>query len=89
MDILWDEAKAKRLKETRGIPFEEVARLILEKRYLAILENAPRPEQMIFIIPHKGYTYVVPCVVDEKDNIVLKTVFSRRRFHRLYGGKKP
>ncbi len=89
MNILWDEAKNKRLKETRGISFEEVAQLILDRKYVAILENAARPEQMIFVVPYKRYTHVVPFVVDEKDNIILKTVFPSRKFHKLYGGKKP
>ncbi len=88
MDILWDEAKAKRLKETRGIYFEEIAQLILDKKYLAILENTTRSEQMIFVVPYKGYTHVVPFVLDDKENIVLKTAFPSRKFHRLYGGKK-
>ena len=88
MDILWNDAKNKRLKETRGISFEEIAQLILDKKYVAILENATRPEQMIFVVPYKGYTHIVPFVVDEEDNIVLKTAFPSRKFHKLYGGKK-
>jgi len=89
MDILWDEAKNKKLRESRGISFEEVAQLILDKKYLAILENSARPDQMLFIVLYKGYTHVVPFVVDENDNIVLKTIFPSRKFHKLYGGKRP
>ncbi len=36
MDILWDEAKKRKLKKTRGLSFEEVAQLILEKKYLVL-----------------------------------------------------
>lgn len=88
MDILWNEAKNKKLKETRGVCFEDVAQIILDKKYVAVLENPARPEQMIFVVRYKGYTYVVPFVIDDDDNIVLKTVFPSRKFHQLYGEKK-
>ncbi len=88
MDIVWDEDKCKRLKEARGISFEEIAQLILDKKYVDILENAAHPKQMIFIVPYKGYTHAVPFAIDKQSNIVLKTVFPSRKFHRIYGGKK-
>lgn len=88
MDILWDEAKNKKLKEARGISFEDVAQLILDKKYLAVLENPIHPEQMIFIVSYKAYTYVVPFIIDAEDNIVLKTIFPSRKFHKLYGKEK-
>jgi uncharacterized DUF497 family protein len=89
VDILWDEAKNKKLKEARGISFEDVAQIILDKKYLAVLENPLHPEQMIFVVKYKAYTYVVPFVIDADDNIVLKTVFPSRKFHKLYGEEKP
>lgn len=88
MDILWDEAKNKKLKETRGVSFEHVAQMILEKKYLAVLENPAHPEQMIFVVKYKSYTYVVPFVIDTDDNIILKTIFPSRKFHKLYGQEK-
>ena len=88
MNILWDEDKNKRLKLERGISFEDFAELILEKKYLDILENPAREDQMIFIDSYKDYTYVVPFVINEEENIVLKTVFPSRKFHKLYGGKR-
>jgi uncharacterized DUF497 family protein len=89
MDILWDEAKGRKLKETRGVSFEDVAQLILEKKYLAVLENPSHPEQMVFVVALKGYTYIVPFVLDKDNNIVLKTIFPSRKFHKLYGEEKP
>ena len=88
MNILWDEAKNKKLKEDRGISFEDIVPIILNKKYLAVLENPARPEQMIFVVKYKSYTYVVPFVIDSKDNIVLKTIFPSRKFHKLFGNKK-
>jgi len=88
VDILWDEAKSKTVKEKRGISFEDVAQIILDKKYLAVLENPAHSEQMIFVVGYKAYTYVVPFIIDADDNIVLKTVFPSRKFHRLYGKEK-
>ena len=67
---------------------EVFASLILGKKYLAILKNPSRKEQKIFVIPYHDYTYVVPFVIDKEQNIILKTVFPSRKYHKLYGGKK-
>lgn len=88
MEILWDEAKNKKLKEIRGVSFEHIAQMILEKKYLAVLENPTHPEQMIFVVKYKSYTYVVPFVIDTDDNIILKTIYPSRKFHKLYEQEK-
>jgi len=67
---------------------EIFASLILEKKYHAILKNPSRMEQKLFIIPYQNYTYVVPFIIDSEKNIILKTIFPSRKYHRLYGGKK-
>ena len=86
MGIIWDPAKHAWLVRHRGISLDEVAGCILRKEYKAVLENPSRPGQMVFVLEYKGYTHVAPFVVDAEKNIVLKTVFPSRRFHRLYGG---
>lgn len=63
------------------------ASLILKRKYLDVLANPSRREQYIFIVPFQKYTYVVPFVIDKDRNIVLKTVFPSRKYHKLYGGK--
>jgi len=88
MDIIWDEDKNKKLKKERGISFEEVAELILDRKYVTIVEHPKRPHQMIFLVPIKDYIHAVPFVFDAKENIVLKTVFPSRKFNKLYGKKK-
>ena len=88
MQILWDDDKNRKLIAERGLSLETFASLILEKKYLDILKNPSRMEQKIFIIPYASYTYVVPFVVDDNKNIVLKTVFPSRKFDKIYGGKK-
>ncbi len=87
MKIIWDEQKNEKLIETRGISFEDVADILLQKKYIDILEHPTRHNQMLLIIPFKGYTYVVPFIIDKENNIVLKTVFPSRKFHKLYINK--
>jgi uncharacterized DUF497 family protein len=89
MNIGWDEEKSKKLKAERGVSLEEVATLILERRYVAILKHPKRPGQRLFIVPIQGYMHVVPFVIDADGNLVLKTAFPSRNFQKRYGGKHP
>ncbi len=88
MDIIWDETKNTLLKKKRKISFEEIALLILAKKYVEIVQHPKRPGQRIFIIPIKGYIHAVPFLLDNDDNIVLKTAFPSRKFHKKYGKTK-
>jgi uncharacterized DUF497 family protein len=88
MQIIWDSDKNRKLLLERKLSLETFASLILEKKYLTILKNPSRKDQKIFIIPYQNYTYVVPFIIDDNQNIVLKTVFPSRKFHKIYGGKK-
>jgi len=83
MQIIWDKAKNDKLIAERGISFDTFASLILQEKYSAILKNPSRDGQKIFIIPYRSYTYVVPFVVDENNNLVLKTIFPSRKFHEI------
>ena len=85
MDIIWNSTKENILKETRDISLEEISHIILEKKYSAVLQNPSHPNQMIFILKYKNYTFVVPFIIDELNNIVIKTAFPSRKFHALYG----
>ena len=86
--MVWDEAKNELLKRERGVSFEEIAGIILDNQYTDIVENPTRPNQMYFVLTIRGYTWLVPFLIDESENIVLKTAFPSRKFHRRYGGKK-
>ena len=86
--IIWDEQKNQKLIRERNVSFEEVADKILLSKYIAILKNPARENQQLFVIELHGYIHVVPFVIDDKDNIVLKTVFPSRKFHKIYGGKE-
>ena len=85
--IYWDEEKNNKLLLERNISFEEVCEIILDKKYLDILENPARPEQQIFIVKMQEYIYVVPFVIDKDENIFLKTAYPSRKFQKMYGGK--
>ena len=87
MQIIWDSEKNNKLTAQRGLSLGTFASLILEKKYHAILKNPSRAEQKIFVIPFQNYTYVVPFIIDKEQNIVLKTVFPSRKYHKMYGGK--
>ena len=88
MQVLWDNEKNKRLISERGISLDIFASLILDKKYIAVLKNPSREEQKIFVIPYQNYTYVVPFVIDEGQNIILKTAFQSRKYHKIFGGEK-
>jgi uncharacterized DUF497 family protein len=87
MQIIWDENKNHKLMTDRGISFEIFADIIINKKYIDILENPSRPNQMIFICTYNKYTYSVPFILDKDQNIVLKTVYPSRKYHKFYGGK--
>lgn len=81
--IIWDREKGKKLKEERGILLEEIAELILQKEYIKIIKNKTKPWQCIFVINYKNYVHLVPYVVDEKQNIFLKTAYPSRKYMKL------
>ena len=86
MQIIWNETKNHKLMVERGISFEVFADIIINKKYVDIVENLSHPNQMIFICIYNNYTYGVPFILDKDKNIVLKTVYPSRKFHKLYGG---
>ena len=86
MDVVWDEEKNAVLKRERGISFEEIAGMILDRDYLDIVENPTRENQQYFILTLRDYTWVVPFLIDDSETIILKTAFPSRKYHRRYGG---
>jgi len=54
---------------------------------MAILENPTRENQQYFIMEINNYTWVVPFLINKNDQIVLKTAFPSRKFHKKFGGK--
>ena len=83
--IYWDEDKNTKLITERGISFDEISEIILREEYLDILKNPTKENQMIFIVRIKNYIYVVPFIIDDNDDLILKTGFPSRKFNRIYG----
>jgi uncharacterized DUF497 family protein len=88
VEIIWDEDKNDILKRQRKISFEEVVEILFNKQELALIENPVRDGQAYYIVNLNNYTHVVPAVINEKNQIVLKTIFPSRKFQKIYGGKK-
>ncbi len=86
--IIWEEKKNKKLKLERNINFEEICDMILNHRYLDIIEHPKRKNQNIFVIEINNYMHAVPFVIDENDNIILKTAFPSRKLDRKYRGER-
>lgn len=82
--IVCDDKKAQILKLERDIDIDEIVELIIERKYIDILEHPKREGQQIFILSYRNYIHVVPFVIDEDDNIIIKTVFPSRNFHKIY-----
>jgi len=82
--IIWDERKNTKLKLERNISFEIIADLILNKKYIDILDNPARPNQNIFIFEVEKYIYAVPFIIDNESNIILKTIYPSRKFYKKY-----
>ena len=87
----WDNEKNEKLKEERGISFEEIVLHIERGDILDILEH-PNPEryggQRILVMNGEGYAYLVP-VLETEDEVILKTITpSRKATKRYLGGEK-
>jgi uncharacterized DUF497 family protein len=87
MKILWDEEKNYKLKSERGVGFEDVASRILHGEIIDIMKNPTRGGQYYFIINLNQYIHVVPFMTGE-DEIILKTIYPSRKYHKKYGGIK-
>ena len=85
--IIYDDNKARFLKLSRDIDIDEIAELIIEKKYFDILEHPKRKNQQMFILSYNDYIHAVPFVIDKDDNIIIKTVFPSRYLHKIYKEK--
>ncbi len=82
--IIYDKYKAIKLRFERNIEIEDIVNSIIEKKYIDILEHPKRGGQQIFILEYRDYIHIVPFIIDKDDNIIIKTVFPSRNFHKIY-----
>jgi uncharacterized DUF497 family protein len=87
VEIIWDEDKNDMLKRQRKISFEEVVEIILNQQEIDLIENPVRDGQAYYIVRLNNYIHVVPAIINENDQLVLKTIFPSRKFHKIYEGK--
>ena len=86
-NIIWDKKKNEKLMLEHNISFDEISQMIIDGKYLDIIENPVREGQMYFVMDMQEYTWIVPFLIDKEDNIVLKTAFQSRKYHRKYKGE--
>jgi len=86
--IIWDEQKNIKLKLERNVSFEQIADIILDKTFIDILEHPKRDNQRIYVMEINDYIHVIPFVIDEDENIILKTAYPSRKLHKKYRGKE-
>ncbi len=82
--IIYDKNKAIKLRYERNIEIEDIVDIIINKKYLDILEHPKRAGQQIFILEYRNYIHVVPFVIDNDSNLIIKTVFPSRYFQKIY-----
>ena len=90
MTFNWDERKNRKLKEERGISFEQILYCIHNNGILDILEHPNKKKyknQRLYIINIDNYAYVVP-FIDKKDERFLITVFPSRKYTEKYFRKE-
>ncbi|MEW6521118.1 MAG: BrnT family toxin [Thermodesulfobacteriota bacterium] len=88
----WNNEKNEKLREERGICFEEIILAIEKGDVLDILEHPDQEKyknQKIFVIKAYDYAWLVPFVETESE-VFLKTIIPSRKATKKYlrGGKK-
>lgn len=86
----WDKEKNLKLKEHRGISFEEIVFYISTGAVIDVIENRNSEKyknQFMFIIEIDSYAYIVP-FVENGDEIFLKTIYPSRKATKEYLNKE-
>ncbi|MDF3047546.1 MAG: toxin [Candidatus Midichloriaceae bacterium] len=82
----YDSEKDKKLKQERGLSFDEIIALIESDKLLDILEHPNKenyPGQKIYILDVEDYIWLVP-FVKRGEEIYLKTAFPSRKYTKQY-----
>lgn len=84
----WNEEKNETLSRERGVTFEEIVFHLTHGGLLDAIEHpnqATYPGQRIFIVDVDGYACLVP-LVEESDEVFLKTIIPSRKMTKRYLG---
>jgi uncharacterized DUF497 family protein len=86
---IWNEEKNQKLKQERGVSFEDVLEAIKNNQVLAITETSNKekyPNQSVIIVMISDYVYCVPCIKHD-DITFLKTIFPSRKMKKIFLGE--
>lgn len=86
----WGVKKSEKLRQERGIGFEEVLVAIDEDGIIDIIEHPNKkkyPNQKVLIVNIDQYAYLVP-FVEDREKIFLKTIIPSRKATKKYIIKK-
>lgn len=84
--IVWDQEKNEKLKQERGVSFEEIMNAAIGGGILTILDHPNKKkysQQKMYVVELHEYAYMIPCVEDE-EKIFLKTIFPSRKYTKKY-----
>ena len=82
----WDPEKNERLKDERGISFEEIVLAVEEGGLKDVLVHPNQrryPGQLVLVVSCRDYVYLVPSV-EEDAYYFLKTIIPSRKATRNY-----
>ena len=81
-EFRWNELKSKRLKQVRGVSFEE----LVQCPVINIVDHSQR-DQKLYLFLYHDYVWVAPAIIEE-EYVFLKTLFPNRKFTKMYYGGK-
>jgi uncharacterized DUF497 family protein len=82
----YNDDKNTKLKQERGISFEEIVFFITNDRLIDTLDHPDQqkyPGQKIFVLDIDNYVWLVPYVKNDRE-IFLKTAFPSRKHSKKY-----
>ena len=86
--INFNEEKNQLLKESRKVCFDDVIDAVERGKLVGNIKHFNQrlyPSQFLFLVDIDTYIYVVPYVVDKKNETLhLKTVYPSRKYTKLY-----
>jgi uncharacterized DUF497 family protein len=86
MEYHWNDDKDAELQEQRNVSFHTIEQEIRAGKAVDIIEHPSRPNQMILLLDRGDHIWAVPFVVQDEENVFLKTAYPSRKYTRRYGG---
>lgn len=83
----WDSEKNEKLKNERGVCFEQVVLHIEKGDLVDVIEHQNQskyPDQKILAVNINGYIFLVPFVIEKENVYFLKTIIPNRKATKKY-----